>query len=271
MTEHGRLFDGVADDYDRFRPSYPPSLIDEACSIGGLEAGSRVLEIGCGTGKLTADLVARGLAVDAVDPGPRLVDIARRRNPRVRFHVAAFEDVELAPGAFDAAFSATAFHWVAPEVGWSKAAHVLGPGGLLALIWYIGGSLELDTEVLAAWRAVLPEAADWPTRDDQTLWEGAQGRRDNVSELWSWLGRRDISRPEAAELFTDVRLSKVPVETMESAAEMIGQVRTTSAYLRLDDERRRILERRLADLVEAEGGTHRSMHFATLVTAQAAG
>ena len=60
MTEHGRLFDGVAEAYDRFRPSYPASLVDEACSIGGFGAGSRVLEIGCGTGKLTVALAKRG-------------------------------------------------------------------------------------------------------------------------------------------------------------------------------------------------------------------
>ena len=47
-------------------------------------------------------------------------------------------------------------------------------------------------------------------------------------------------------------------------------VRTTSAYLRLDAERRGVLERSVADPIEAHGGTDRSMHFATLVTARAA-
>ena len=271
MTEHGRLFDDVAEAYDRFRPSYPASLIDEACSIGGLGAGSRVLEIGCGTGKLTAALAERGLDVEAVDPGPRMVEIARRHVPTARFHVANFEDVGLASGAFDAAFSAMAFHWVAPDVSWSKAARVLRPGGLLALIWYINGSTELDAAFLAAWRAVLPEAADWPSRDDPTMWEAAQGRRGNVSELWSWLANRELARPEAADLFTDVRLSKLPVEIVESTEEVIGHVRTTTAYLRLDTERQTVLERSLADLIEAQGGAYHSTHFATLVTARAAG
>ena len=271
MTEHGRLFDDVAEAYDRFRPSYPASLIDEACSIGGLGAGSRVLEIGCGTGKLTAALAERGLDVEAVDPGPRMVEIARRHVPTARFHVANFEDVGLAPGAFDAAFSAMAFHWVAPDVSWSKAARVLRPGGLLALIWYINGSTELDAALLAAWRAVLPEAADWPSRDDATLWEAAQERRGNVSELWSSLASRDLARPEAADLFTGVRLSKLPVEIVESTEEVIGHVRTTTAYLRLDAERQGVLEQSLAEVVEARGGTYRSTHFATLVTARAVG
>jgi SAM-dependent methyltransferase len=271
VTERGRLFDGVAEAYDRFRPSYPAPLIDEACSIGGLEAGSRVLDLGCGTGKLTVALAERGLDVEALDPGPRMVEIARRHVPTARFHIAGFEEADLPSGAFDAVFSAMAFHWVAPDVGWSKAARVLRPGGLLALIWYINGSTELDAALLAVWRAVLPEAADWPSRDDPAMWEAAQGRRGNVSELWSWLANRDLARPEAAGLFTDVRLSKLPVEIAESTNEVIGHVRTTTAYMRLDAERQGILERRLADVVEARGGTYHSTHFATLVTARVAG
>lgn len=271
MTEHGRLFDDVAEAYDRFRPSYPAALIDEACSVGGLEAGSRVLEIGCGTGKLTGALAERGLDVEAVDPGPRLVEIARRRVPAARLHIATFEDVALASGVFDAAFSAMAFHWVPADVGWSKTARVLRPGGLLALIWYVNGSTELDTAMLAAWRAVLPEAAGWPARDDPALWEAAHERRGNVSELWSYLTGRDLARPEAADLFTDVGLSRRPVEIVQSTEQVIGQVRTTTAYLRLDTERRGLLERSLADLIEAQGGTYHSTHVATLVTARTAG
>jgi SAM-dependent methyltransferase len=164
-----------------------------------------------------------------------------------------------------------AFHWVAPDVGWSKAARVLRPGGLLALIWYINGSSEADAALLAVWRRVLPEAADWPSRDDPAMWKAAQGRRGNVSELWSWLANRDLARPEAADLFTDVHLSKVPVEVVESTEEAIGHVRTTTAYLGLDSERQAVLERSLANVVEARGGTYRSTHFATLVTARAAG
>ncbi|MGZ6645637.1 MAG: hypothetical protein ACXVFT_27855 [Solirubrobacteraceae bacterium] len=155
-------------------------------------------------------------------------------------------------------------------MSWSKTARLLRPGGLLALLWHVGGSMELDTEIFAAWRAVLPEAADWPSRDERTFLEGAQERRGNVSELWSWLGRRDLARPEAADLFTDIHLSTKLVETAESAEELIGHARTTSAYLRLDADRRNVLEQSLADLIEARGGTYHAPHFATLVTARGA-
>jgi ubiquinone/menaquinone biosynthesis C-methylase UbiE len=267
VTEPRLLFDGVAEAYDRFRPGYPPALVDEACSIAGLRPGSRVLEIGCGTGQLTAALVERGLRVDAVDPGPRMVEIARRRAPGARFHIGSFEDVELPADAFEAVFSATAFHWVDPDVGWAKVARVLRPGGTLALLSLIA---ELTDEVLAAWREVLPEAAGWEPHDLQAVRAGALARRGNVSEFWAWLGKRDIARPEAADLFADVQVSTMPVERVQSAEEALGEARTTSAYLRLDAARKAALDERLAAVVEAAGGPYRTTTFATLVTARTA-
>jgi ubiquinone/menaquinone biosynthesis C-methylase UbiE len=266
----GLLFDHVAAAYDRVRPGYPASLVDEACSLAGLTSGARVVEVGCGTGKLTVSLAERGLRVDAVDPGPEMVAIARRRvgAAPVRFHVGRFEDVELPDRTFGAVFSATAFHWVDPAVGWSKVARVLRPGGILALLAYVGSPTELDDEVLAAWREVLPDAAGWSSRDDRTLWEGAEARRGNVSELWTWLTKRELARAEAAELFGDVRISTVRIEREETPDDALAFVRTTSSYLRLDAGRRRLLERLLAEAIARAGGAVRSTEHATLVSAR---
>jgi hypothetical protein len=204
------LFDAIAEDYDRFRPTYPPALVDEACAR--LAPGAWVLEIGCGTGQLTAALVARGLRVAAVDPGPNMI--------------------------------------------------------ALALLWHVGGSLELDDDVLGAWRAVVPEAADWGARDDETLWAGARARLGNVSEVWAWLGKREVAHPQAAELFEDVRITKLPVDIARTIDEEIGQIRTTSAYLRLQAHRREELERRLVAVMAAAGVGRHTSTYATLVTAR---
>jgi ubiquinone/menaquinone biosynthesis C-methylase UbiE len=266
----GLLFDHVAADYDRVRPGYPAPLVDEACSLAGLMPGSPVVEVGCGTGKLTVALAERDLHVEAVDPGREMVEIARRRvgAAPVRFHLGRFEDVELPEGEFGAVFAATAFHWVDPAVGWWKAARLLRPGGILALLAYIGGRSELDAEFLAAWRAVLPDAAGWYSRDDRTLWEGAEARRGNVSEVWTWLTRREVATAEAAELFDDVRISTVRIEKEETPDDALAFVRTTSSYLRLDATRRQVLERRLADAIARAGGAQLSTEHATLVSAR---
>ena len=97
----GEVFDSVAEDYDLVRQGYPAVLVEAAIVRGGLTNGSRVLEVGCGTGKLTESLAAHQLNVDAVDPGPRMIEQAKRRvgvSGDVRFHVGRFEDVAFPEG-----------------------------------------------------------------------------------------------------------------------------------------------------------------------------
>jgi SAM-dependent methyltransferase len=239
------------------------------------------VEVGCGTGKLTVALAARGLRVEAVDPGGNLVEIARARVPgsTVRFHLDRFEDVELPTRTFEAVFSATAFHWVEPDVAWSKAARLLRLGGVLALLTHIGafealfgrlvdGLLESDPELFATWREA-PSEVEWAVRDPETLWPGAEARCGDVSELWAWITKRELARPEAAELFEDVCLERVEIELDETVDELLALLRTTSAYLRFDAERRQRIEQRLAALVDEAGGSYRSTLVAVLATARA--
>jgi SAM-dependent methyltransferase len=131
------VFDEDAELYDRARPGYPPQLFDDLARLAGLGPGSRVLEIGCGTGKATRPLAERGYAVVAVELGAALAAVARRTLagfPNVRIEVAAFEDWPLPSEPFDAVFSATAFHWIDPAIRIDKSAAALRPGGALATI-----------------------------------------------------------------------------------------------------------------------------------------
>lgn len=270
QTKLGLLFGRVAEEYDRVRPEYPASLVDSACRVGGLVPGSRVVEVGCGTGKLTGALAERGLRIDAVDPDAEMIAIARRRlgDAPVRFHLGGFETLELAERSFDAVFSATAFHWVDPALGWKKAARLLRAGGLLALLSHVGGRSEHDEELHAAWREVLPESS-WVPREPRVLWAGARERRGNVSEVWAWLTQHDLARVEAAQLYDGVQVESVRIDHEETAEDVLAFVRTTSSYLRLEADRRERLETRIAAIVEKAGGRLRSSVFATLVTARA--
>jgi len=271
MTEErGLLFDGVADEYDRARSSYPATIVDAACSIAELAPGSPVLEIGCGTGKLTEALAARGLCIEAVDPGARMVEVARRRvgTADVNFRIGRFEDVDLPAGTFAAAFSATAFHWVDPSVGWSKVAEVLRPNGVLALVTHVGFS-ALDEEIHAAWTGVRPESLEWVPRDRKTLFDGIEARLANVADVWAWLNQRDaLARPEAAALFADVRLTTVASKEEETAERLVAVTRTTSMYLSLGAVDRQQLEDGLTAVIEKAGGSLPMTVYAVLVTAR---
>jgi SAM-dependent methyltransferase len=267
VAERGLLFETIAEDYDRVRPDYPPELVDLACA--GLRPSSHVLEIGCGTGKLTRDLAGRGFRIDAVEPGEGMVVVARRTAPDATFHVARFEDVDLPEGAFDAAFSATAFHWVDPRVGWAKAARLLRPGGTFALFGHIADSTgPVHDELRAVWRDVHPDKPEWPPRTVDDLVDGARARAGNLSEAWAWLTSHELAVPQAAALFDDVRVATTPREVDETAEEVLEHIRTTSSYLQLDEGRRELIEQRHREIIDAAGG-FRATIYGLLVTARA--
>jgi ubiquinone/menaquinone biosynthesis C-methylase UbiE len=133
-------------------------------TTAGLGEGSKVLEVGCGTGQLTAELARRGCDVTAIDIGPSMVAVARRRLGRapVRFAVVSFEDFAGDDGWFDLVVSATAFHWVDPEVKFDKTARLLRPGGWLALL-ATGERYDdpFGTALLEAWVARSDDGGAW--------------------------------------------------------------------------------------------------------------
>ncbi len=76
-------FDVAAEAYDRFMGRYSRHLSAQLADLAGVRHGQRVIDVGCGPGALTAELVTRlgPAAVAAVDPSEPFVAAARARNP----------------------------------------------------------------------------------------------------------------------------------------------------------------------------------------------
>jgi ubiquinone/menaquinone biosynthesis C-methylase UbiE len=277
VRHYGKVFDEVAAEYDRNRPAYPGELVDQACQVAGMGDGDRVLEIGCGSGQLTRSLAARGLHVTAVEPGTNLMALARRNLEgagAVEFINARFEDAACPDEHFRAVFSASALHWVDPEVSWRKIADVLVPGGTLALISYFGFAeqrSQRDQEaVLTALRKVAPDiAASWPAyRDLDATLAGVERCRGNVSAVWAWLGSYDVARDYACRLFDDVQAAAVPKLIEQTADELNGVLRTMSFYARLTADQRQALEHETSALYERLGRPIRASTVTILITAR---
>ena len=273
---YGKVFDEIADEYDRRRPAYPDELIDQACRVAGIGSGDRVLEVGCGSGQLTRGLVARGLHVTALEPGKSLIALARQNLEGAgegEFVNAQFEDALLPREQFAAVFSASAFHWVDPKVSWQRAADVLVPGGTLALVQYCGieepRSKPDQEAALAAIRKVAPDvAANWPVyRDLDATLAGMEQRRGNVSEVWAWLGSYDIGQDYAGRLFGDVQVAVTPRLIEQTSDQVNAVIRTMSFYARLSPAQRHALEREYEAIYERLGRPIRASTVAALVTA----
>lgn len=271
---YGKVFDEVAAEYDRARPAYPDPLIDHACRVAAIGSGDRVLEIGCGSGQLTRSLVARGLKVTALEPGERLISLAERNVKGPEFVNARFEDAQLSHGHFKAVFSASAFHWLDPEVSWQKAARVLAPGGTLALVQYCGlrepHTLADAEAILSVLARIAPEvAAAWPpARELGEIAAGVEQRRDNVSEVWAWIGGQDVAWSDAGPLFGDAQIANAPIEIEQTAEELNALLRTLSMYHRISADQRQALERETVAGQERLGRPFRSSAVAVAVTAR---
>ena len=164
-----------------------------------MRAGSRVLEIGCGTGQLSVPLAQLDVELVAVELGPNLAAIARRNLadfPAVQVDVGEFETWPLPAEPFDCVVSAGALHWIAPSVRLAKPARALKPGGTLVIVHahhVRGGTpgFDRDTQpIYLRWGlsddpAFEPPAPDeapvmYPELDDSPDFAAVQRRRFEI-------------------------------------------------------------------------------------------
>ncbi|MCL2488243.1 MAG: class I SAM-dependent methyltransferase [Oscillospiraceae bacterium] len=136
----------MADYYDTYRPSYPDDIIEAIIQKTKLSAGSKLLEIGSGSGKATEQFTGNGFEILCIEPGVDLVKkgIEKFKDKNIEFTVSRFEDFCAPSGYFDTIFSAQAFHWVPQPAGYEKCAQILKKDGFLALFWNIEISYDTD-------------------------------------------------------------------------------------------------------------------------------
>jgi SAM-dependent methyltransferase len=184
------LFDVAADSYDRFMGRYSRHLSPQLAELAGVTAGMRVVDVGCGPGALTAELLARGAVVSSVDPSEPFVEAARTRNPAADVRQARAEELPFADGTFDSALTQLVVHFMTdPVAGIAELRRVTRSGGTVAAcVWDYGTERSPLTPF---WRAAL--AVDPGTVDES----GLAGARDgHLVELFRAAGVRDVEQHE---------------------------------------------------------------------------
>ncbi|MHB8392998.1 MAG: class I SAM-dependent methyltransferase [Candidatus Dormibacteria bacterium] len=197
MSESGRqqglVFGEVASLYESSRPGYPDQIFDEVEQFASLRSGSKILEIGAGTGKATLPMAHRGWNLLALEPNGEMASVARANLescPAVRLVEASFENWDPPETGFAAVCAAQSWHWVDPCVAFAKAAWVMAWEGTLALIWYraIGGDERIRKELDQVYRRLVPGISATPPSE----LEGDRSVAINASGLFGPVTRVEV-------------------------------------------------------------------------------
>lgn len=230
-------FDMVAELYDRVRPGYPGELVSDLAALAEIDGGSRVLEIGPGTGQLTVQLALTGARITAVELGPSLAEVARQNlaaAPHVNVVTADFETWPLPPEPFDAVVSATAFHWLAPASRVSRAAAALRVGGWLATVdthHVAGGTMAFFEDEQACSERWSPGALAGPAVPEEEI-------------------PRDDTELAESGLFDAALFRRYVRDTQFSRATYQARLLTYAGTLAMDPVSREGLLREIGDLID---------------------
>ncbi|MFG6369822.1 MAG: class I SAM-dependent methyltransferase [Lachnospiraceae bacterium] len=128
-------FDTVAEKYERMRPSYPQDLYDDIFKAISINISSKAVEIGIGGGQATLPILETGCDVLAVEYGKNFTQLCREKFKQYKnFSVVPmkFEEYSCESNSYDLVYSASAFHWVPEEIGYTKVFDILKRGGVFA-------------------------------------------------------------------------------------------------------------------------------------------
>ncbi|GAB3604886.1 class I SAM-dependent methyltransferase [Conyzicola nivalis] len=234
---HALSFGQNVGDYERGRPGYPDDAVDWIVDRVDPHA---VVDVGAGTGKFTASLVARGLAVTAVEPDAAMLARLARNHPGVTALAGRAEEIPLPDASADLVTFAQAWHWVDVPAASAEVARVLRPGGALALVWNIR-----DPDV------------DWVAALGEVMGASEAERYDSVDP--------DVAAPLKIESYTEF-----PWENTLTRDELLAMVTSRSYVITMEALERDALLAELGTLLDTHpdlaGLTEYRMPYRTRVT-----
>lgn len=238
--KESEMFNQAAEYYDNYRPGYPQEIVDSIISATGIIKSSDLLEIGCGSGKATGQLIGNGFNILGIDPGEDLVRIGNERfkNENVSFVKGRFEEYDFAQKKFDVVYAAQSFHWVPQPIGYQKCADILKDNGFLALFWnmYVLNDNDTDKELIEISNRY-GGIADFVTKSE------CESRINSI-----------VSQIVDSKLFEEPSVIRKLWQQDYTADEFYGFVLTGNRFMQNSDEDKQKAYNDIVALAEKNGG-----------------
>ncbi|SCG39950.1 class I SAM-dependent methyltransferase [Micromonospora humi] len=234
---HSSSFGAAATAYAEHRPDYAQAAVRWALRAA---PGRRVLDLGAGTGKLTATIGAVGADVTAVEPDPAMLGELRRALPDARALPGSAEAIPLPDAAVDAVLAGNAMHWFDMAVAGPEIARVLAPGGVLAGLWN-----------------VLDDRVDWVAGLAEVSGSAAVGPRDTPAGWRVETARMHLPGNGAPARFDDPEQAEFPHGQRRTADSLVATLATRAGMLVMPEpERAAALDRIRAFLASRPETAH---------------
>lgn len=183
--ENKNVFNDIISDYEIARPGYPTELFTDIVEYSMIKNEAKILEIGPGPGQATEYFVKNRYSITGLELGEKQVEYLLKKYSEYKSFNAlctSFEDFNGKQETYDLIFSATAFHWVKPEIGYPKAYNLLKKNGVMAVFWHLSSIIEPKTEMLIQIRNIFREYA--PKLDSYITMEEAEDLHNlRISEI----------------------------------------------------------------------------------------
>ncbi|MEU6447330.1 class I SAM-dependent methyltransferase [Streptomyces sp. NPDC046979] len=229
---HASSFGAAAVEYAAHRPDYAQAAAGWALAPA---PSPRVLDLGAGTGKLTATLVALGAEVVAVEPDPAMLGELRRSLPDVRALRGSAEAIPLPDASVDAVLAGNAMHWFDMAVAGPEIARVLAPEGILAGLWNL-----------------LDDRTEWVAELARVGGGAAVGPRDTPAAWRAETAGTHLPQPPAAARFGSPEQAEFPHAQRRTADSLVATLATRAGVLVMPEpERAATLDRIRAFLAGA--------------------
>ncbi len=243
--------------YDAARPGHAEEVYEILRERCGLRPGSKVLEVGPGTGQATRRLLVLGAdPLVALEPDPGLAAFLRKSlDERIEIRPTTLEAAELEDD-FDLATAASSFHWVDEDVGLARFRDALRPGGWLALWWTVFGDARRPDPFRDAVDPLVHELPRSPSEATGGRPTFAHDGEARVAALAARRVRRDRAPPDRVGAHLGCRGDPRPLRDL--LADSCPRSRPARRSPRRDPAHRRAGLRRPGD----EAGRDRALHRA---------